>query len=369
MPDFFGDHGGGDGPGRGAIAAIEQAADEGAIEAIDAEEVAGDGDADAAAGIVIADERGEVAERGELAQGAGLVAEVQVFLIGDAAGSTLQARFGDDADEGVGILVDMRLDHHAVDHGKDAGIDADADGEGEDHHEGEQRVAADDAAAVENVFPEGGEENGGIAAVFGDLLFPGLWQEAARGDHAGGEHLGRALRCGGEGGVVFDGGNVQRHDVGFERFLPEHGIFGPLGDALAAPSAPEEHERGEEREEGGELAGGAEQHGRNGGEIDHGHGGAEEQQPDHLLARKVGTGEGQLAPIAEEAFEAEEGDEHAERGDGEGAEPAENGDGGRQAGQINGDDSAGDDEALYGGEPGVRGLPDRRSGTSNWPAR
>ena len=94
---------------------------------------------------------------------------------------------------------------------------------------GEQRVAADDAAAVAHVFPEGGEEDGGIAAVFGDLLFPGLRQEAAGGDEAGGEHLGRALRGGGRGGVVFAlEGMCERHDVGFERFLPEDGILGPL---------------------------------------------------------------------------------------------------------------------------------------------
>ena len=194
VPHFLGDHGHRHLAGGGAIAAIDQAADDGAIQSIDAEEVAGDGDADAAASIVIADQRGEVAECGQLAHGAGLVAEVQVFLIGDAAGNALQARNGNDAYEGFRVLVDMRPDHHAVDHGKDAGIDPDADGEGEDHHQGEQRIAADDAAAVAHIFPEGGQENGGVPPVFGDLLFPGLRQEAAGRDHSGGEHFGRPLR-------------------------------------------------------------------------------------------------------------------------------------------------------------------------------
>src|ERR1019366_7634067 len=135
----------------------------------------------------------------------------------------------------------------------DAGIDADADGEGEDHDKGEQRVAADDAAAVADVLPEGGEEDGGVAALLLDFLFPGPGQEAAGGDHSGGEHLGFAPRGGaggeGDGDVLLEGTEVQRLEIGFERFFPEQGVFSPALKAFGAPAAPEKHEAGGECEE------------------------------------------------------------------------------------------------------------------------
>ena len=286
-----------------------------------------------------------------MAHGARVVAQAHVFLVPNLPGLTIQAGFGEDAEEAVRILVDVRGEHHAIDDGEHAGIDADADGEGEDHHERQQRIAADDAAAVAYVFPDGGQEDGGVAAILGDLLFPGLGEEAAGGGE-GGEHLRGRLRGGGEAGVLFDAAQVQLLDIDFGRFFPEQGVLFPLGEANGAPAAPEQGEAGKESEEAGEPARGGEQQRGNGGEVDRRHGPAEEHHPEPLFAGEVGTGEGELAPIAEEAFEAEEGDARAEGCDGEAAEPSEDGNGCRQAGQIHGSDAADDDEALDGGQPG-----------------
>ena len=145
---------------------------------------------------------------------------------------------------------------------------------------------------------------------------------------------------------------MQRLKIGLAGLLPEQRIFGPLRETLAVPPPPEEYQRGEQSKEGGELAGSGQEHGRDGGEVDHCHRVTEEQHPDHLFAGQVGAGEGELAPIAEEAFEAEERDQDSERGDGESAEPTQDGDRGGQAGQIHGDDAPGDDETLHGGQPG-----------------
>src|ERR1019366_9051518 len=109
--------------------------------------------ADAALDVVIADGGGEVAESRQVPQGACLVAETHVFLIGGRPGHSLHAGLGDDADEAVRVFVDVRGEHHAVDHGEDAGINADADGEGEDHDEGEKRIAADDEEEIAYVLP------------------------------------------------------------------------------------------------------------------------------------------------------------------------------------------------------------------------
>ena len=258
----------------------------------------------------------------------------------------------DDAKEALGVVVDVRPEHHAVDDGEDAGVDADADGEGEDHDEGEQRIAADHAAAVADVFPEGGEEHRGVAALLVDLLLPGFGQESAGGDHSGGEHFRRALLSGGDGGVLLHGAKAAAPADRRRALPPRAGAFRPLREAFGAPSPPEQQERGEEREEGGEFAGCGEEQRRNGGEVDHAQRVAEQQQRDHLFTGKVGAGEGQLAPIAEDAFEAEEGDDCAERGDGEGAEPTQDRDRGGEAGQIHGGDAEGDDEALHCGQPG-----------------
>src|ERR1019366_3450679 len=171
----------------------------------------------------------------------------------------------------------------------------------------------------------------------------------------GGEHLGRERRGGGgegDGDVLLEGTEGQGLDIGLDGFFPEQGVFTPAREAFGAPAAPEKHEAGGECEEKGDIAGRGEQERRDGGEVDHPHGGAEEQHPDHLFTGKVGASEGQLAPIAEEAFETKKGDEGAERGDQEGAKPAEDGDGGGQAGKVHGGDAADDDEALHGGEPG-----------------
>ena len=76
VPDLFGDHRHGRLAGCAAIAAVDQSADDRAVQPFHAEKVAGDRDADAAAGIVVADRRGEITESGQLADGAGLVAQV-----------------------------------------------------------------------------------------------------------------------------------------------------------------------------------------------------------------------------------------------------------------------------------------------------
>ena len=127
-----------------------------------------------------------------------MVAESGVLVDGDLARLGLKARFGNDAEKGVGVAGDVGAEHHAIDDGEDAGIDSDADGEGEDDDEREERVAADEAAAIADVFEEGLEEGGGVAAVFVELFLPGFGEEAAGGDHAAGEHVGGALLGGGD---------------------------------------------------------------------------------------------------------------------------------------------------------------------------
>ena len=64
MPHLLVDHGDGRLAGCVAIAAIDQAAHDGAVETFDEKEVAGDRDADIATGIVIANHGGEIAECG-----------------------------------------------------------------------------------------------------------------------------------------------------------------------------------------------------------------------------------------------------------------------------------------------------------------
>jgi hypothetical protein len=166
------------------------------VQAIHQEEIAGDRDPHVAAGVVIAQQNREIREGCQLPQSPIIVAQVQVFAIGDLPRLTLQARFGDHADETSRVLVNVRAEHQPVGHGEDAGIDTDAHREGENHHRREEWRAGNHAAAITNVGQESGQKQGWVAAVFGDLLFPGLRQDAARGHQAGGEHFGRALRGG-----------------------------------------------------------------------------------------------------------------------------------------------------------------------------
>ena len=73
-------------PGDCAIGGVEQAAEDGAVEAFDQKEVAGDGDAGIAAGVVVADHRGEIAEGGELAEASVCGRGGEVLVVGDRSG-------------------------------------------------------------------------------------------------------------------------------------------------------------------------------------------------------------------------------------------------------------------------------------------
>ena len=116
--------------------------------------------------------------------------------------------------------------------------------------------------------------------------------------------------------VFFEGAKAEGEEVGVVGFDVEQRGFVPF--AARGCARHRQHQRDqerEEREESGGIAGSGEEQLGDGGEVDHRQRGAEHEEPGGLLAGQVGAGEGELAPVAEEAFEGEEGDDGAERGD------------------------------------------------------
>ena len=59
-----------------------------------------------------------------------------------------------DGGEFVGVLDGQRVEDQGVDEGEDGGVGADPDGQGEDDDEDENRIAADAAQGVTEVFPD-----------------------------------------------------------------------------------------------------------------------------------------------------------------------------------------------------------------------
>ena len=66
-----------------------------------------------------------------------------------------------DGGEFVGVLDGQRVEDQGVDEGEDGGVGADPDGQGEDDDEDENRIAADAAQGVAEVFPDAVEEVAG----------------------------------------------------------------------------------------------------------------------------------------------------------------------------------------------------------------